>query len=220
MQHSDTCRWIHWVDSWATGRKRVAGFESVASADASAGFVLHTKQAGALLGVHSRTNPSVAQTRGHSGLERWQAGPHGPTHPRLRESCWTNKGHRNRWSVSRQTKTVLMKVTHSIQIMWKTKVWSMKTKKKANTIHDSVACRTSLSSDKLLQNQSKTKRQAVNLLQKTKISQCWEKSAQQTTELNQILYSVCCIETPCECNMLILCKFMLKKNNCKYLYLH
>lgn len=89
--HFNTCRVIHGVDSWATGWKGIGGVKRTAPTDVTAGFVLHTKQAWALLGVHSRTHPSLAKTGAHGGLEWWQAGPHGPTHPRLRETWWTER---------------------------------------------------------------------------------------------------------------------------------
>lgn len=72
---------IHRLDSRATRRHQITVFEWAASTGITGGFVFHAKQARALLGVHS-----LAESGAHTALEWRQAGPHGPSHARLREA--------------------------------------------------------------------------------------------------------------------------------------
>ena len=93
IRHADvppsyTCRVIHRVDCQPTRGYQITVFEWAASTGNTGGFVFHTHQAWTLLGVHSRPHPSLALSGAQTCLERWHAGPHGPSQARLRESWW------------------------------------------------------------------------------------------------------------------------------------
>lgn len=88
---SDTWRIIRRVDSWATRRVWIASFKWTVSTGITGGFIVQTEQAWTLLGVRSWTHPRLAERGADAGLERWQAGPLGSTHPWLREAWWREK---------------------------------------------------------------------------------------------------------------------------------